>query len=211
MDIFGAIHFVLLLLLMIYSKQYDGPNGGRLSSAAKMTMPSYSPNSSFSSFPATYYPQPGIYPAQRDMLQMMVPSTVHQVAQGRMALPHHGMMPHIVNVNPQGTPSPVMDEDYGLSPFLTDDERNSPYGNSLELPPVNDVSPMIMPSHYYPPPTQLDLNRFESHHAYSAPGPHPSQNLHHHQQRFARPPMQQRHSLQVPQRPSQLQALQAIT
>jgi len=169
-----------------------------------MAMPAFSPTPSAShAFPHPYYAQQGYYPSQMDMSHMIMTPGAHQIAQGRMALPHHGMHPNIVNVNPHATPSPLMDEDFGPSPFLPEEEGNSPFGHPLELPPVNDTSPMMMQIHMISPTEHLELGRYEFQRPQTTPAPH-HPHPQHRQQRPGRPPMPQRHTMHIPPRPAQL-------
>jgi len=169
-----------------------------------MSIPAYTPSPSTShGFHPVYYPQPGIYHHQMDPSHMIMTPGVHQLPHGRMAIPHHGMQPNIIHFNPNGTPSPLMDEDFGPSPFLPEEEGNSPFDHPLELPPVNDMSPMMMPTHVISPTEHLELGGYEFQRTHSMPAPlHPHQYQHHRQQRLSRPPMQQRHTMQVPSRPT---------
>ena len=122
----------------------------------------------------------------------------HQSAQGRMALPHRGFVPNIIHVNPHVTPSPLL-EDFGPSPFLPEDE-NSPFTQPLALPPVNEHSPMMLPSHFVRTTDHLesvrqDLYRNQSIAIHQPPPQH---------RRLGRPPMPQRHTMQVLPRPAPL-------
>lgn len=135
---------------------------------------------------------------------MQMAPGAHQLAQGRVALPHHGMPPNIVNINPNGTPSPLTDDEYGPSPFLPEEEGNSPYGQHLELPPVNDVSPVMMHTHIVSPTEHLEMGRYEFQRTHSMPAPIHHPHPHHRQSRLSRPQMQQRQTMQFPPRQAQL-------
>ena len=166
-------------------------------------MPAYSLSPSEShGFLPQYYDQPNLYYSH--MNHMMATPSAHQIAHGRMAIPLHGMPPDIVNIKPQATPSPLMEEEFGPSPFLPEEESNSLYGHVDELPPVNETSPIMMHSQFISPTEHLEPGRYDFHRTNSLPTPavHPLVVQRHYLP--GRPAMIQRHTMQVASRPAAL-------
>lgn len=154
-------------------------------------LPTFSPTPGSQQFyQQVYYPQ---FHPQIDPQLAYPPEMAHQLAQGRMAIPMQGYPAGVVNVNPHYA-SPH-DSDMGPSPFLPE----SPFGHGMELPPVQDVSPMMMPQHIISPTEHLDLR---------------NQMLHpdHYQQQHMRrrPNIAQRHTLQAVPRPTPLLRQQSL-